>query len=187
MAYKSFQILLAILITSLSGTAVAIPISYDINFIASSGTGGSGAFTVDSTVLAAMPATGYYESSYVFSTGEAIWDGGTVSGLFFDGTWTNGFATLIAADGLTSDITALANDGLISFDSLGGYNEHELYLEANGRWNLYSYWPYVENFEQRRFLAEGVYTISRVSEPSIITLLGLGMAAIGFVRRKKAT
>lgn len=176
------KILLTTLLFGFIKTVYAVPLTYDLNMSATTGTASSGTLTIESTSLDLLPATGF-----AFSTSDAILGiNVTVNGVVFD--TPNVVDIYVAADGQASGMTAITYswffssvnpDVKILFNSAAGYPYD---------WNMY-------DLSGRNLLASGDYSIgalhindqgsSKVPEPEALLLMSLGLLGLGLSRKKR--
>lgn len=168
---------IAATVVSLSTTmaAHAVPVYFDINFTATSGTSGTGSFSVDSAALDAIPLSGTYFSgqtidNFSFTFGSVVFDQTTGA------NWTASDGQITGLNGIccstfTSSTTA---DAQLRTNTSGG---------APTSWNASA---------NGAFLASGsTYVITQAAPVPLpaglpLMLAGLGAFAIAKRRRKTA-
>lgn len=161
--------LLAILFVGLlSGpmAATAAPVYYDINF----GAAGSGTFTIDDSLLAAMPATGLYFGP----VGSVQAFTATVLGVVFD--TANGGSQFAASNGMVSGVTGICCSTFSSSAVAAAL------LTLNTCQGV----PCATSVSIGGRVTQLSYSVSEhVPEPGTIALFGLGLAGLAYRRRRK--
>lgn len=156
----------------------AITIDYIITLEQAGGETYEGTFGVDDSLLAPSTTIPLVDFDYFEITiGGFSWDLGMVFSASDDIAYTNAMADVDelaggGTGGVTADFCQFGASNCLGFGALGT-NNWRAYLGANGACN-------------NGLACEGTYTITRVSAPAPATLalLGLGLAGIGFARRK---
>lgn len=163
------------------GSTVAVhaaPVFFNIELIATSGMGGSGSFSIDSTLLDAIPATGTFFSSSGAIDNFSL----TIGSVVFD-TVASGGGRWAASNGQVSGVTGLCCSTFTSSTTAGAS------LETNTGSGAPVFWD--ASLNGTELGAGATYTVtlapSAVPLPAALPLMlvGLGgLAAAG--RRRKA-
>ncbi len=134
----------------------------------------------------------------VFRSGSGYWGGPSISW----GPWntlsasdnnisvtinsgaTNGGYDVIVLPGITLTGVTVTQEGVDRYGSKFGasrvsFDDHDIYLDINGSWNLY------DAFSNPMPLVMSITTTGGVPEPATMLLLGCGLLGIMGIRRKR--
>lgn len=159
-----------------AGAASAAPVSFTVDFHATSGSNGSGSFTIDSADLANIPASGVYFSNVMvsdvnFTFGTTVFD-------------THNVGQFTASNGQVSGVT-----GFCCSDFTSSTNS-DANLDVNTGGGAPIFWSFTLNGTT---VSRGdTYTIAQVAAPSTVPLpaafplLAVGLGGLSIAARRKS-